>query len=340
MGAPTQLLASNLPTHTTVDAIDRHRARKTDVAERVTDDICTQKNQKKLVFAVFGGMRAGKSSVMATIANNLIERGYSSSLVKIFRAMDNRGTIKPKDELQDGEVNDFYNRDGLNLPKGVDVEPFEFTHGVGYMIDLINKGEIVDNTVLILSEIQFCPDYRRLKELIKIAEEHNIVLIFDCLDRGFNAMPIPETAFLLAQIPEQEKHQLMPIDVIDGSSEAQVPARFLRWDVESHSIMPEDLSHSPKYLNLVDTDPERIQSMLTSIQQSKFAEALHKIDEDTGHEIWLLPAYPDDDRVVWGDKIYQPMSLSNLIEVWRILGEPDTALQFHKNYKRDPLEEL
>lgn len=275
---------------------------------------------------IFGTMRAGKTTTAVQSANKIAESGRKTYF---YSLVDNRGV--------------HFNRNGLGLDDNViNGQVEKDSNAIEEMIKMIISGQTEEGSVLFLSEIQFANDFSdKVDELIRIAKEHNIKIVFDCLYRFFKGDLVPATKKLETTLRSSGSsiHNLVTIDCFDERKEAEVPARFLRFYEEGESVVDDktkvqDISYSDFYSNLSRDDIGRIIQLIKD--HPYYSQKLIKTDAK-GNTYYLLPAHFTDNPVVLGgDNIYLPTSLDTLAEIFTVTSEGITDSATRELYLKSP----
>lgn len=186
--------------------IDKHPAKvEQDInIQKVTQRICDlalkirtkvqsywELEEGENVILMTGPMAAGKSTVLARVSNALRNPGYPNATVHVFGLNDGR------------DPDSVFNRNGVKTESSLIKRPIQ---SIDLISEAIKEERFGRGAIIFVSEAQFLADnVNQIDELMEIARLKGIVLIFDCLEKFYNGINIPNTSHIRSKASHVEQ---------------------------------------------------------------------------------------------------------------------------------------
>ena len=280
-------------------------------------------NGERGPYCIRGVMGAGKTTVLKMLANSLNEEGKS---ILIYRLNDDRA--------REGEI---FDRNGIEIQQDIEIKTFGFGEGIRLVIDDLERVNC-DNTVIFLSEAQFGGSSDEINELVKLAEERGISIVFDCLDRLYNAKRIPETE-LISQLCGSANYQMQPCNTFDQACFGEIPARFVAIDLEGNLVDEKDKRSSHYYSEMPSIERKKlIEKFIFEMEFGENNTLLKNLLVRRNGKVYILfPSHPtlDDAYIPGGNERYMSTSVRTVVTILESLEMNDVAELYNRNYASD-----
>lgn len=255
------------------------------------------------VLLMTGPMAAGKSTVLAKVSNDLRRQEYPNASVHVYGLNDGR------------DPESVFNRNGVKTESNLIKRPIQ---SIALISEAIANGQFGRGTILFVSEAQFlADDVSQIDDLIEIARQRGIVLIFDCLEKFYNGINIPNTEYIRSKASHTE--QMFACDNF-SDGKAYNTLRFAR--------VKFDGTFADTNVNENGTPRNDGAYYLESLTQETRQVIANKIQNDPKLAVFvrdghvLIPAHTADNPVVLGgNELYASGNIQSMCQMFAEVPE-------------------